>query len=84
VSGDTFPGHTSGSPRLDDSQSPVGKIGRVTVPIPTGGLGEILVSVRGGSEAFAALSDRQIGKNTPVLVVDMASARTAIVVAANL
>ncbi|MET3804862.1 hypothetical protein ABIB25_001858 [Nakamurella sp. UYEF19] len=55
----------------------------MTVPIPVRGLGEILVSVRGGSEAFAALSDRPIEKNTQVLVVDMASARTAIVVAVN-
>ena len=65
-------------------QSPVGKIGRVIVPIPAGGMGEILVSVRGGSEAFAAFADRPIGKNTQVLVVDMASARSVIVVTAYL
>jgi hypothetical protein len=62
--------------------SPVGKVGTVTVPIPAGGAGEILVPIRGGSEAFAALSDGPIGKHTRVLVVDLASPRTVIVVTA--
>ena len=66
----------------ESDHSPVGKIGTVTVPIPAGGMGEILVSVRGGSEAFAAMSDGPIGKHTRVLVVDMASARSVIVVTA--
>ena len=66
----------------ESDHSPVGKIGTVTVPIPAGGMGEIMVSVRGGSEAFAAVSDGPIGKYTRVLVVDMASARSVIVVTA--
>ncbi len=66
------------------TETPVGRIGRVTVPIPPAGMGEVLVPVRGGFETFGALADRPIGKHTQVLVVDMASARTVMVVTAIL
>jgi hypothetical protein len=57
----------------------VGVIGRVTVPIPTDGPGEVLLPVRGGTEAFAAWSDRPIAKHERVLVVETTSARSVIV-----
>ncbi|MFD5030919.1 hypothetical protein ACFVWX_27105 [Streptomyces sp. NPDC058220] len=64
----------------DSSQnSPVGAIGRVTVPIPADGPGEVLVSVRGGSEAYAAWAAHPIGRNLRVIVVDSISARSVIV-----
>ncbi len=36
------------------AESLIGTIGRVTVSIPAHGPGEVLLPVRGGSEAFAA------------------------------
>lgn len=63
----------------ESSQSPVGAIGRVTVPIPADGPGEVLVSVRGGSEAYAAWAGRPIGRNLRVIVVESISARSVIV-----
>ncbi|MEV7426507.1 MULTISPECIES: hypothetical protein [unclassified Streptomyces] len=63
----------------DSSQSPIGAIGRVTVPIPADGPGEVLVSVRGGSEAYAAWADRPIGRHLRVIVVESISARSVIV-----
>jgi len=63
----------------DADQSVLGAVGRVTVPIPEGGPGEVLVPVRGGSEAFAAWSEHPIDKHTQVLVVDITSARSVVV-----
>jgi len=63
----------------DAEDSLVGAIGRVTVPIPATGPGEVLVPVRGGTEAFAAWSDEPIAKDTRVLVVECTSARSVIV-----
>jgi hypothetical protein len=60
-------------------QSPVGAIGRVTVSIPPNGPGEVLVAVRGGTEAFAAWSDTPIAKHVRVIVVDCTSARSVVV-----
>lgn len=57
----------------------VGVIGRVTVPIPADGPGEVLLAVRGGTEAFAAWSDEPIEKHARVLVVECTSARSVIV-----
>jgi hypothetical protein len=63
----------------DAEQGLVGKIGRVTVPIPADGPGEVLLPVRGGTEAFAAWSDEPIEKHTRVLVIECSSARSVIV-----
>lgn len=63
----------------ESSQSPVGAVGRVTVPIPADGPGEVLVAVRGGSESYAAWSAVAIGKDVRVLVVDSLSARSVLV-----
>jgi hypothetical protein len=57
----------------------VGVIGRVTVPIPANGPGEVLLPVRGGTEAFAAWADQPIAKHERVLVVEATSARSVIV-----
>jgi hypothetical protein len=68
-----------GVPREAD-QSPVGAVGRVTIPIPADGPGEVLVPVRGGSEAFAAWADQPIPRHAQVLVVEHTSARSVVVV----
>ncbi|MEZ0094377.1 hypothetical protein [Streptacidiphilus sp. EB129] len=64
----------------DADQSPIGMIGQVTVSIPSGGLGEVLLPLRGGTEAFAAWADQPIARRTRVLVVECPSARSVIVV----
>jgi hypothetical protein len=63
----------------DADQSVVGTVGRVTVPIRVGSPGEVLLPVRGGTEAFAAWSDEPIEKHTKVLVIESTSARSVIV-----
>ncbi|MFF2963565.1 hypothetical protein ACFVT1_32665 [Streptomyces sp. NPDC057963] len=63
----------------ESARSPVGAIGRVTVPIPVGGPGEVLVAVRGGSEAYTAWSATSIDRDARVVVVDSVSARGVIV-----
>jgi hypothetical protein len=63
----------------DTGQDLLGSIGRVTVSIPQGGLGEVLLPVRGGSEAFAASSYEPIPRHSRVVVVDCLSARSVVV-----
>jgi hypothetical protein len=54
----------------------IGTIGRVTVPIPETGPGEVLLPVRGGTEAFAAWADEPIAKHTRVMVIECLSGRS--------
>jgi len=54
-------------------------IGRVTVSIPAGGPGEVLLPVRGGTEAFAAWSDEPVPRHSRVVVMDCISARSVVV-----
>lgn len=63
----------------ESARSPVGAVGRVTVPIPPDGPGEVLVAVRGGSEAYTAWSAAAIGRDARIVVVDSVSARTVMV-----
>jgi hypothetical protein len=63
----------------DPDQSVVGVVGRVTVPIPADGPGEVLLPIRGGTEAFAAWSDQPIAKDSRVLVIETTSARSVLV-----
>jgi hypothetical protein len=57
----------------------VGEVGYVSIPIPAGGLGEVMLPVRGGTEAFAAWSDAPIAKHTRVVVIDDRSGRSVTV-----
>jgi hypothetical protein len=61
------------------AMSLIGTIGRVTVSIPVNGPGEVLLAVRGGSEAFAAWSDEPIPRHSRVVVIDALSARSVLV-----
>jgi len=57
----------------------LGTVGRVTVSIPANGPGEVLLPVRGGTEAFAAWSDEPISRHRRIVVVDCISARSVLV-----
>jgi hypothetical protein len=63
----------------DADQGLLGSIGRVTVSIPANGPGEVLLSVRGGSESFAAWSDEPIRRHSRIVVVECMSARSVVV-----
>jgi hypothetical protein len=58
------------------SQDLVGTIGQVTVPVSPGRPGEVVLPVRGGTEAFAACADETIAKWARVVVVECLSGRT--------
>ncbi|HEV7888631.1 MAG TPA: hypothetical protein VGO92_13820 [Acidimicrobiales bacterium] len=63
-------------------QQMVGKVGRVTGTIAPGKLGEVMVPVRGGSEAFhayAADSDETISTGSRIVVVEYFAPRTVVV-----
>ena len=60
----------------------VGKVGRVTSTIAPGRLGEVMVAVRGGSEAFnayAADTDTTIKTGSRVVVIEYFPPRTVVV-----
>ncbi|HXP32925.1 MAG TPA: hypothetical protein VN820_02865 [Acidimicrobiales bacterium] len=63
----------------------VGMVGRVSVPIPTDGAGEVILSVRGGSEAFTAYTqgDEPLSRNAHAVVVEQTGPRTVLVTAAG-
>jgi membrane protein implicated in regulation of membrane protease activity len=60
----------------------VGRTGRVTGKIGPGRLGEVMVAVRGGSEAFHAYSadsDEELPRGTRIVVVEYYPPRTVVV-----
>lgn len=57
-------------------QDLVGTVGQVTVPITPTRPGEVVLPVRGGTEAFTACADEPIAKYTRVVVVDCLTGRT--------
>ena len=60
----------------------VGKIGRVTASIGAKSPGEVMISIRGGSEAFHAYSDDPaitIETGTRIVIVEYHPPRTVIV-----
>ena len=60
----------------------IGKTGRVTGTITPGKLGEVMVPVRGGSEAFHAYAvdgDETIRTGTRIVVVEYYPPRTVVV-----
>ena len=59
----------------------VGKMGRVTGAISPGRIGEVMIAVRGGSEAFHAYGadDDEIARGTRVVVVEYHPPRTVVV-----
>lgn len=59
----------------------IGKTGRVTGRVGPGRIGEVMVAVRGGTEAFHAYSAdaEEIVTGTRVLVVEVLPPRTVVV-----
>jgi hypothetical protein len=60
----------------------IGKVGRVTGSIKPGHLGEVMIEVRGGSEAFNAYSsdpDETLNPGVRVVVVEYFAPRTVVV-----
>ena len=60
----------------------IGKVGRVTGTISSGRLGEVMVPVRGGSEAFNAYAsdpDDLIRVGSRVVVIEYYPPRTVVV-----
>jgi len=60
-------------------QQLVGTVGHVSVPITPVRPGEVVLPVRGGTEAFAAFSDEPIAKHSRILVIECRSARSVTV-----
>jgi membrane protein implicated in regulation of membrane protease activity len=57
-------------------QKLVGTVGTVTVPISATRPGEVVLPVRGGTEAYTACSDEPIAKHSRVVVIECLSGRT--------
>lgn len=68
---------------MDDDTT--GLVGRVSVPIPIDGAGEVILSIRGGSEAFTAYTQggEALSKNARAVVVEQTGPRTVLVTAAT-
>jgi hypothetical protein len=65
-----------------EDESIIGKVGRVTGTIAAGKLGEVMISVRGGSEAFNAYASQpaaSIERGTRVVVLEHFPPRTVVV-----
>jgi hypothetical protein len=63
-------------------QRMLGKVGRVTGTISPGRIGEVMIAIRGGSEAFnayAADTQDTISPGTRVVVVEYFPPRTVVV-----
>ena len=62
-------------------ESSVGCVGVLTVATRgTAGPGEVLIKIRGGSEAFLAWSDKPLPKGATVLVIESRGARAVDVI----
>lgn len=60
----------------------LGKVGRVTATVAPGQVGEVMVSVRGGTEAFNAYANdsaETIPSGTRIVIVEYYPPRTVIV-----
>jgi hypothetical protein len=59
----------------------IGQIARVTLTIVPGSIGEVMINIRGGTEAFDAItdSDEVIKANTRVIITEYHPPRTVLV-----
>jgi hypothetical protein len=63
-------------------ESSIGRVGVLSVATRGGdGPGEVLIKIRGGSEAFLAWSDTPLPKGATVLVIESRGARAVDVIA---
>jgi hypothetical protein len=58
-----------------------GLAGRVSIPIPAEGAGEVILDIRGGSEAFTAYTQggEVLAKNSRAVVIEQTGPRTVLV-----
>jgi hypothetical protein len=80
LSGTKCPGERGDAIRLASSM--IGKVGRVTGTIAPGRIGEVMVAIRGGTEAFHAYATDPgdtIATGTRVVVVEYFPPRTVVV-----
>ena len=62
-------------------ESSIGCVGRLTVGTRgAGGPGEVLINIRGGSEAFLAWSEKPLPQGSTVLVIDSRGERAVDVI----
>jgi len=62
-------------------ESSIGRVGVLSVATRGGdGPGEVLIKIRGGSEAFLAWSDKPLPKGATVLVIESRGARAVDVI----
>ena len=62
-------------------ESSIGRVGVLSVATRGGdGPGEVLIKIRGGSEAFLAWSDKPLPKGSTVLVIDSRGERAVDVI----
>jgi hypothetical protein len=62
-------------------ESSIGRVGVLSVATRGGdGPGEVLIRIRGGSEAFLAWSDKPLPRGTTVLVIESRGARAVDVI----
>jgi membrane protein implicated in regulation of membrane protease activity len=67
---------------VGSDQQVIGKVGRVIGAIEPGRLGEVMIPIRGGSEAFyayAQTTEEAIPRGARVIVVDHEPPRTIVV-----
>jgi len=64
---------------MNDGNGLIGLVGHLTVSVPPGGPGEVVVAIRGGTECFAAWADEPIAKYTRVVIVEERSPRSVTV-----
>jgi hypothetical protein len=70
-----------GGRHLEKDESSIGCVGRLTVGTRgDAGPGEVVIKIRGGSEAFLAWSDKPLPKGATVLVIDSRGARAVDVI----
>ena len=66
---------------MEKDESSIGRVGVLIVGTRgTAGPGEVLVKIRGGSEAFLAWSEKPLPRGATVLVVESRGARTVDVI----
>jgi membrane protein implicated in regulation of membrane protease activity len=57
----------------------IGKVGRATDAITPGQVGEVMIPIRGGAEAFYAHADERIPAGARVIVIEFLPPRTVYV-----
>jgi hypothetical protein len=74
--------HRLSFPAVGSDHQVIGKVGRLTGEIAAGRMGEVMIPIRGGTEAYFAYAsdpDESIPRGTRVVVIEHDPPRTVIV-----